>query len=254
MSTLTMKLVLVLLLAAPAQRQNVSVQGNVRFDDGAHRPVAVFLEPLSSRPIQRVRADASGDFSFRNVAPGLYYIRVKHAGYEEFAQRIEVPEFDRPVEISLRRNAEAVTANSSEITFPDDFEIAIRQLDIPDEAIREYQNALDDDKRGLAARALQGFRRALGIAPNFIAAAFRFGSASYKAGRLDEAEKVLVRALKSVPAAPHLRLVLANVFVKQRKYDQALLQIDLALKQNPAGIERASVESTRLKLIRAMEQ
>jgi tetratricopeptide (TPR) repeat protein len=255
MFTVTMKLILALILAPQAQqRENFSIRGNVIFDNAERgQDLTVFLESLNSRPVVQVRANASGEFSFVNVAPGVYYVRVKQAGFEEFAQRIEVPAFNRPVLITLRRNADVLTA-ANEITFPDNFEVDIRQLDVPAEAIREYEKALDDDKTGRAARAIQGFRRALGIAPNFIAAAFRFGAASYKAGRLDDAEEVLVRTLKAVPAASHLRLLLANIFVKQRKYQQALLEIDLVLRQNPGDIDRTSLEDTRRKLVQAMEQ
>jgi tetratricopeptide (TPR) repeat protein len=255
MYTQMLQLVLVLILVPPApQRQNFAVQGTLTFEDALTSPaIVVFLESLDSRPVKRARANAAGNFLFPNVEPGIYYVRVKHAGFKEFAQRIEVPAFNRPVVISLERDGDVLAANT-EIFFPDDFETDLRQFDIPEEAIREYENAVDDDKRGRAARALQGFRRALGIAPNFIAAAFRFASGSYKAGRLEDAEGALVRTLKSVPAASHLRLLLANIFVKQRKYEQALLQIDLVLEQNPDDVERAPVEAARSRLIRAMAQ
>ena len=230
------------------------IEGAVVLDGGfTNQPIAVFLEPLNSRPVEEVHATVAGHFRFVDVPAGSYYIRVKHQGFEEAVQRVDVPAFNRGVVISLRRKANA-SAPESEIHLGGRFQVDIRQLSIPDDAVREYQKALDENKKGKTARAIERLRRALSIAPNFIEAAFHLGSTLYKAGHFADAEKVLVRGLKAVPGAGKLRLVLANVFVKERKYDQALLQIDAYLEENPNGPERASAETTRSQLIQAMDR
>ncbi|MBI4474662.1 MAG: tetratricopeptide repeat protein [Acidobacteria bacterium] len=218
-----------------------------------NRPIAVFLESLNSRPVEEVTANVAGNFRFVDVPAGSYYVRVKHQGFEEAAQRIEVPAFNRGVVISLQRKANTL-APESEIDLGGKFQVDIRQLSIPEDAVREYQKALDENKKGRTARAIERLRRALRIAPNFMEAAFHLGSTLYHAGHFEDAEKVLMRGLKAVPAASKLRLMLANVFVKERKYDQALLQIDAYLEENPDGPERPSAETTRSQLIQAMDR
>jgi tetratricopeptide (TPR) repeat protein len=254
MATL-LKLTLVLFLAPQtAPQQKYSIDGTVVFDGGfTNRPIVVFLEPLSSRPVEEVKADAAGNFRFVDVPGGSYYIRVKHQGFEEAAQRVEVPAFNREVVISLQRKANTL-APESEIDLAGKFPVDIRPFSIPEDAVREYQRALDDDGKGKTARAIERLRRALSIAPNFIEAAFHLGSTFYHGGHFEDAEKVLVRALKAAPAAAKLRLMLANVFMKERKYDQALLQIDAYIKENPDGPERTSAETTRSQLIQAMDR
>lgn len=250
---LTFVLILVQGTATP-QQQRYSVEGTVVFDGGfTNWPIVVFLEPLHSRPVEEVHATVAGNFRFVDVPAGSYYIRVKHEGFDESAQRVDVPAFNRSVVISLQRKANA-PAPQSEIVLGGKFQVDIRQLSIPEDAVREYRKALDDNKKGKTARAIERLRRALSIAPNFIEAAFHLGSTFYNAGHFEDAEKVLVRGLKAVPAAGKLRLMLANVFVKERKYGQALLQIDAYIKENPDGPERASAETTREQLIRTMDK
>lgn len=250
MSTL---LALILVLASQAVReQTYSVEGAVVFDGGfTNRPVAVFLEGLNSRPVEEVHASVTGNFRFVDVPAGSYYIRVKHEGFEETAQRVEIPKFNRDVVIFLQRKANYIPSDR-EIDLGSKFQVDIRQLSVPEDAVREYRKALDDNKKGKTARAIERLRRALTIAPNFIEAAFHLGSTFYHAGHFEDAEKVLVRALKAAPAAPQLRLMLANVFVKERKYPEALHQIDAYLEENSDGPERASAETTRSQLIQAM--
>ncbi|MBI2149029.1 MAG: tetratricopeptide repeat protein [Acidobacteria bacterium] len=245
-----------LLLLAPAfvtAQKTYPVEGAVVLEGGfTNRPITVFLEALNSRPVEEVSATVGGEFRFVDVPAGLYFIRVKHDGFEEAAQRVEVPAFNRPVTITLQRKPNAI-ASQSDVELGGRFQVDIRQLSIPKDAVREYQKALDENKKGRTARAMDGLRRALRIAPNFMEAAFHLGSLFYEAGRFADAEDVLMRGLKAVPAAAKLRLMLANVFVKERKYAQALHQIDAYLAENPDGPDRTSAETTRSQLIRSMD-
>ena len=246
-----LNLALALVLASQtAPQQKYSVEGVVVPDGGfTNRPIAVFLEALNTSPVVEVNANVAGNFKFVDVPAGLYYIRVNHEGFEETAQRVEVPAFKRGVVILLQPKANTI-ASESEIDLGRKLDIP--QLSIPEDAVQEYQKALDDNKKGKTARTIERLRRALSIAPNFIEAAFHLGSTFYNAGHFEDAEKVLVRGLKAAPAAAKLRLILANVLGKQRKYAQALNQIDAYLKENLDGPERISAETTRSQLVQAM--
>jgi outer membrane protein assembly factor BamD (BamD/ComL family) len=58
----------------------------------------------------------------------------------------------------------------------------------------------------------------------------------------------------ATPKAPQLRLLLANVLVKENKYEQALSEIDTYLKENPTGADRPSASVTREQLIKALQR
>jgi tetratricopeptide (TPR) repeat protein len=243
---------LLMLSSQVASQKPHSVKGSVVFDNSiSYQPVVVHLEPLSSRPVETVGTDESGNFTFGGVPEGTYYIRVKVEGFEEIAQRIEVPALDRSVTILLQRKAEK-PLSEVEVGNGIEFEKGIDELSIPRDVTHEYLKALDEDKQGKFSGAISRLQRVLSVAPNFIQASFRLGTVLYKAGQFEEAEKVLVRALKTIPKQPHLRLMLTNVFLKENKYDEALGQIDAYLEENPNGRERSSAEITRSQLIEAI--
>jgi tetratricopeptide (TPR) repeat protein len=241
-------------LPVPAGQAKYSLQGAVTADGTSVRqPVIVHLEALGSFPVQQVVTDDSGNFVFGNVPAGVYYVRVKHEDFEEAAQRIELPAYDRDVTILLQPKHRA-PARAGEILLGSKFEVDVRQLSIPENAVREYKQALEENKSGKSLGAIQRLRQALQLAPNFIEAAFHLGSTLYKIGHLEDAERTLRRALMIAPKEPQLHLMLANVLVKEGKYQQAVSEIDTYLKDNPNGADRASAETTRSQLIRAMEK
>ena len=243
-----------LLLAPTEQRQEFSIQGSVRFEEGsANGPILVFLEALSLRPIEQTYADVSGNFTFRDVAPGSYYVRVKTEGFEELAQRLELPVYDREVTIFLRRKSRALP-KSNEILLGTKFQVDVRQLSIPEKAVRQYQKALEEDKKGNTSSAIRRLRDALSVAPSFIEAAFQLAATLYKTGDFQDAEQTLNQGLAVNPKNPQLRLMLASVLIKRNKYAQALAEIDSYLQENPAGLKRSSAEATRSQLIRALEK
>ncbi|MBI4472684.1 MAG: tetratricopeptide repeat protein [Acidobacteria bacterium] len=239
--------------AVPPQEQ-YSVHGSV-ISDGhpIRKPVVVYLEPLSVKPIENVQTNLSGNFEFRNVPAGSYYVRVEVQGFEETVQRVEVPAFDRRVVIQLVRKANTLPVEI-DVNPPHEVPVTSSELNIPEDAAREYQQALTDVRKGKWSRAISGFRRALSIAPTFVQAAFHLGSAFYRAGHFEDAEKVLVRAVKLAPKASYLRLMLANVFVRERKYEKALLEIDAYLKENPESSDRALIETARAQVVEVMRK
>jgi tetratricopeptide (TPR) repeat protein len=236
------------------QQGRDSIQGTVTADGiSVRQPVIVYLEALGSRPVEQVLTDDYGRFTFIDIPAGTYYVRVKHEDFEEVAQRVELPPYDRDLTILLQRKPDVRPA-AGEIILGNKFEVDVRQLSIPENALREYQKALEENESGKTSGAIKRLRQALQLAPNFIEAAFHLGSTLYKIGHFSDAENTLRRALTIAPREPHLHLMLANVLLKEGKYEQALSEIDSYLEDNPQGAERNSAELTRSQLIKAMKK
>ena len=56
------------------------------------------------------------------------------------------------------------------------------------------------------------------------------------------------------PKMGQVRLVLANVYLKQRRYGEMLDQLDRYLAENPDGKDRPAAEETRRQLLKVMEE
>jgi Tfp pilus assembly protein PilF len=82
---------------------------------------------------------------------------------------------------------------------------------------------------------------------------FTLGLALYKFAQLDRAEAALKKALELAPKMFQARLMLANVYLKQQRYDPLMDQLDRYLAENPNGEQRVAVEEMRRSLIQARE-
>ena len=79
------------------------------------------------------------------------------------------------------------------------------------------------------------------------------GLALYKFAQLDRAEAALKKALELAPKMFQARLMLANVYLKQQRYDSLMDQLDRYLAENPNGEQRSAVEEMRRTLIQARQ-
>ena len=79
------------------------------------------------------------------------------------------------------------------------------------------------------------------------------GIALYKFAMLDRAEAALKKALDLAPKLFQARLMLANVYMKEQRYDSLMEQLDHYLAENPKGQQRAAVERMRRQLLEARQ-
>ena len=80
---------------------------------------------------------------------------------------------------------------------------------------------------------------------------YYLGSTLYKLAQLEEAEEILLEALYLDPA-PETRLMLVNVYLQQKNNQEALLQLDGYLEENPFGVQREAVEKLRARILKTI--
>jgi Tfp pilus assembly protein PilF len=105
-------------------------------------------------------------------------------------------------------------------------------------------------------RAVKTGEEAVKINPRSAPAFFNLGFALYKAAQLDRAEAALKRALDLAPKMANVRLMLANVYLKLRRYDSTLEQLNTYIAENPRGdqLQQAVEMRDRLLQVKKAEQ
>ncbi len=306
--------------AVPNQR-GVEVAGKISFGSGPtpDRQILLHLLTLDGTPIQTTRTLSFGNFSFKNVPRGQYFIHVNIEGFREVKQRVWVTG-QMWVDVALYEIPEVVETGggSADLHRVDAVTLAMRH---PEEAVEEHEKSLRDSAKGDTKRAIERLEKALRLAPDFYearnnlgvqyqksgrlddaesefrrahelnrnaaqplinigslwleqgdfqpalvvlreavrlegrspAALYYLGYALYKLEQLDEAENLLIRALE-LDRASTTRLMLANVYRQQQKYDRALDQLEAYLEENPEGEERDAVGALRSSLLKQLKQ
>jgi Flp pilus assembly protein TadD len=108
--------------------------------------------------------------------------------------------------------------------------------------------------RGQPELAVQTGEEAVRKDSHSARAFFGLGLAFYRISRLDSAEDVLKKALTLAPAAAQVRLLLANIYLKQKDWKDLRIQLDSYLAENPNGPERGAVEKMRSQLPPAQDK
>jgi Tfp pilus assembly protein PilF len=83
---------------------------------------------------------------------------------------------------------------------------------------------------------------------------FFLGTAYYRSSFYEEAEQNLKHALELDAHMGAIRLMLANVYLKQQKWQNALEHLDAYLSENPKASDHSQIEETRFQVARKMKQ
>jgi Flp pilus assembly protein TadD len=89
--------------------------------------------------------------------------------------------------------------------------------------------------------------------PRSTTAHYLLGMANYRSEFYDEAEQSFKRALELDGRMPAVRLMLANLYIKLQKWDNALQHLDAWLANNPKAAERAQIQETRAKVAQRLQ-
>jgi Flp pilus assembly protein TadD len=99
----------------------------------------------------------------------------------------------------------------------------------------------------ILSQARDVLEEAIKLQPNSATGNYLLGVVYYKSSLDDLAEPVLKRALETGDKGP-ARLVLANLYIRQRKYTAAIEHLDAYLKSNPKSPDRPQIEQIRARI------
>ena len=115
----------------PALLTAATIEGVVKDPSGAAVPAAsVTLKSADTAPSQNALTDPQGHFTFSNVAPGKYALTVRHEGFEDAAQEVEVAgaalELAFSLKIAVQETQLEVTGKRSPFANSDPNYVALR--------------------------------------------------------------------------------------------------------------------------------
>ena len=105
----------------------------------------------------------------------------------------------------------------------------------------------------LLDQALDVLEEAVKLGPRSAMAYYFLGAANYKSSFFEEAEAALKRARELNPNLSSARLILANVYMKQNRWQDVLDNLTAYLQENPKANDRAAVEEMRSRIAKTLE-
>ena len=234
------------------QRVEYSIRGKLMLSSGqdVDQRIEVRLEGSTQQMINSVYTDSIGNFEFRNVQPGSYYVAVNGDGFQPIRQMVEV--FGNgggvtTVTVFLEPLADARTAAKGvDATDPDIIDVTQLKENFPKKAVQDYDKATEEVKKGHDASAIKLLEEAVQLAPKFFRAHIDLGLLYQKAKRLEDAEKMYKRSQEISPKNVQSFINLGSLYIQQAdahqaegraavgKYlDQALDTLEAAVKMNP---------------------
>jgi len=234
------------------QRVEYSIRGKLLLSNGqdVDERIEVRLEGSTQQMINSIYTDSVGNFEFRNVQPGSYYVAVNGDGFQPTRQMVDV--FGNgggvtSVTIFLERLADPKTnAKGLDSADPDIIDITQLKENFPKKAVQDYDKATDEAKKGHDANAIKLLEESVQLAPKFFRAHLDLGLLYQKAKRMDDAEKMYRRAQEISPKNVQSFINLGSLYIQQadahqadgrsvfgKSLDQALDTLEAAVKMSP---------------------
>jgi tetratricopeptide (TPR) repeat protein len=188
------------------------------------------VELLAQESLKTVSAstEKGGEFEFQGIAPGTYQLRVMAGSgsvvHEEFV-----------LINSGYQNLSIQISNSPQRASTHDRTVSIRQLQhkVPAQAQKEFAKGQAAFKKDHNTAALEHFKNAIELDPEF-ADAFNGSGVTYAAlGQLQQAADQFQRAVDLVPDHPGATANLSVMLCNLKRYREADLTARRALKFDP---------------------
>jgi Tfp pilus assembly protein PilF len=201
------------------QAATVEIHGQVRLVQGG-APAANVLVRLESYEgggsISEAFTDRLGKFRFTSLSPAIYSIRVHQPGYRDTEQNVDMTTQSSGL-VLLQIAPDTSTGSSSSAT-------GTINAAIPAAAQKEFDKgvaALSAGGKEKTTFATHCFEKAIAIAPKFVEARLKLGTAYMDLGEWDKAEKALSATVAEEPRAFNALFALGEVYLRENKLAEA---------------------------------
>jgi len=200
-------------------QKRVEIHGQVRFAQGGAPAtnVVVRLESYEGGgSISEAFTDSSGKFQFTSLPPAQYSVRVRHSGYRDAQQTIDLTTTSSGlVLLQLSRDA----SSSSTIS-----KLGSIDANVPPAAQKEFDKgmaALAGGSKDKTSVAVKCFEKAVSIYPQFVEARLKLGTGYMDLGQWDKAEQALLATIEVDANAFNALFALSEIYLRQDKFGDA---------------------------------
>ena len=215
-------------VALAAQGQRGTITGRLVLPSGP--PVNNRIRVTLSGP--RVTSmttftDNKGRFSFGNLSDGTYVLEVMADSntFEQVTQEVRLIYGAHPgLIIALKEKNGAAAQSKTSV-------VSTTELDsnVPEAARKEFEKGAHLSDQGKIQDAIERFRKAIALYPNYLMAVNNLGVQYLKLGRWPEAAEQFQAAIEINSKAFSPRLNLAIAFNEQKKYAEAIEVLNQAI-------------------------
>lgn len=218
-----------------------SITGRVIFPSGqrADLRLKVRLESPGQGDLT-VLSDVNGNFTFRSLRAGNYVVVIDGG---EFYEAVREHVFIEPANVNPR-----TTPNMIPVARPFTIQVYLRPkqqptigkpgvlnaslANVPKAAVEHYEKGMEAVSRNETEKAIDQFKQAINLYPNFGLALNELGVQYLKRGELDKAEETLSKVMRLSPDAPEPTLNYGICLLQKKKFAQAQVQLREAVKKN----------------------
>jgi Tfp pilus assembly protein PilF len=218
-------------------QQGWAIIGTVQTSHGElpDRPILVTLQ-FRSNTIATTFTDSEGKFSFSQLLANGYHVLIDDEKYRPIDQQVEInPMISTPtfVRISLTPKEAAARNNPAPGSNPNVVNSAEYAKQIPKPALKEFGKGMKSDKDGNADDAIEHYRKAVSLAPEFYAARNNLGSDYLGKSQFSAAQEQFESVIKINPSDAAAYFNLGNLFFLTKRYDDASRWLDEGLTKEP---------------------
>jgi tetratricopeptide (TPR) repeat protein len=225
----------VFLMAMPSQAQIIAgntITGKVRNANGkALSNVILELHTGNGMLFTQTVSDSEGNYTFAGLEAATFVLVVNESLHQPFSERIElartavgVPGETVRVDVTLAPKNKASEPRAG----------LVFQQDIPNAAREAFNRAIKLAKENKSSQAIEAFREAIKIFPDYFDAHFALGNELMKTEKLNEAIAELEQARRINPKDDRVYQSFGLILSKQKKYAVAAAVFAEASRINPA--------------------
>jgi tetratricopeptide (TPR) repeat protein len=197
-----------------------SIVGEVRITRGNFPEQILVNLQTRGATVQSTYTDGAGRFGFNAVYANVYHVVINEDHYQPVDMQVELKPDIQPVyilQINLVPRELASTAKSKP------YVVSAQDLTrkYPKQAVKEFERGARREAEGKTEDAIQHFKRALKIAPDFAMAHNSLGAAYVSKSEFADAQKELAEAIRLDRSSGGAYFNMANLMLLTSKLGQA---------------------------------